>query len=122
MAAANLTAGSSLRRLCHRFHLLMQNNARERIELAYPGLAFEHRSGVAIAGVPALHDAGGTEIDILGVVLAGELWGEQPHHMHPCRATVACQLPHRFAVTLGLGQSRGELGDDMAQAMRLLLA
>ncbi len=64
---------TSLRRKRHPFHLLMQNNPRERIELADPGRAIEYRLGVRITGVPALHDAGRTEIDVLGVVLAIEL-------------------------------------------------
>jgi hypothetical protein len=38
--------------------MFMEDHARERIELADPGLAFEHGPGVAIAGVPALHDVG----------------------------------------------------------------
>src|SRR5437773_2374875 len=79
----------------HDRDLLLQNDARERIELADPGLAFQHRFGVAIAGVPALHDAGRAEVDVLGVVLPGQLRGEQPHHMHPRRAAIARQFLHR---------------------------
>ena len=36
----------SLRRLRHDLHLLVQHDARERIELADPGLALKHRFGV----------------------------------------------------------------------------
>ena len=109
------------RRLRHDFHLLVEDDAGKRIELADPGLLFEHRFGVAVTGVPALHDAGRAEIDVLGVVLAAELRGEQPHHMHPGRAAIAGELAHRRVVALGLGQPCGELVDDMAQPMRLLL-
>ena len=74
------------------FRLLMKNDARERIELADPGRTIKHRLGVNIARVPALHDAGRTEIDVLGVVLAIELRRQQPHHMHPRRTAVAGQF------------------------------
>src|SRR5258705_12895254 len=113
---------SSLRRGLHLFHMLVKNDAGERVEFANPGLALEHRFGVGIAGVPALHDAGWAEVDILGVGLAFELRRQQPDHMHPRRATVTRKLPHRLAVALGFRKPRGELIDDMAQAMRLLLA
>jgi hypothetical protein len=56
------------------------------------------------------------------VVLAAELRRKQAHDMHPGRAAVTGEFPHRFAVALGFRQARGELVDDMAQAMRLLLA
>src|SRR5207249_10076185 len=94
-----------LRRFRHDLHLLVENDAGERIELTDPGLPFEHRLGMAVTGVPALHDAGRAEIDVLGVVLAAELRSEQPHHMHPGRAAITGELPHRLVVALGFRQS-----------------
>src|SRR6266480_1996168 len=112
----------SLRRFRHHYRLLVKNDTRERIELADPGRAIEHGLGVGITAIPALHDAGWAEIDVLGVVLAIELRRQQPHDMHPRRAAVAGQFTYRLAVAFGLRQSGGELADDMAQTMRLLLA
>src|SRR5437879_13456645 len=66
-----------LRRFRHDFHLLVEDDPGERIELTDPGLLFELRSGVAVTGVPALRDAGRTEIDVLGAVLAAGLRSEQ---------------------------------------------
>ena len=74
------------------------------------------------AGVPALLDTLGTEIDILGVGLAIELRREQPHHMHRGLAAIARQFTHRRAVALGLRDTRGELVDDVPQPVKLLLA
>src|SRR6266436_5174338 len=96
-----LRGGSSFGRGGHDFHLLVKNNARERIELASPGRTIENRPGMGISGLPSLPDAGRTEVDVLGVVLAIELRRQQPHHMHPRRTTVTGQFLHRIAVTLG---------------------
>src|SRR6266513_775725 len=78
----------SLRRFRHHYRLLVKNDTRERIELADPGRAIEHGLGVGITAIPALHDAGWTEVDVLGVVLAIELRRQQPHDMHPRRTAV----------------------------------
>ena len=69
---------------------------------------------MVVTGIPPLHDPGRAEINILGVILAAELRGEQPHHMHPGRTAIASELPHRLTVALGLRQPRGELVDDVA--------
>src|SRR5438034_8966139 len=95
-----LRGGPSFGRGGHDFHLLVENNTRERVELATPGRTIENRSGMGISGVPSLSDAGRTEVDVLGVVLAIELRRQKPHHMHPRRTTVTGQLLHRIAVTL----------------------
>ena len=92
----------------------VQDHPGEWIELAEPGLAREHRLGVSVPRVPTLLDAGGAEIDVLGVVLAIELRSKQLHHVHPGLAAIAYQLAHLWPVALGLGQSRCELIDDMA--------
>src|SRR5205814_9224547 len=100
----------------------MQNDPGERIELADPWRTIEHRPGMGVTGLPTLHDTRAAEIDIFGVVLALEMRGEQPHHMHPGWAAVARQLADRLAVTFGLRQPASELGNDLAQSMCLLLA
>jgi hypothetical protein len=52
-----------------RFQLfgLVQNHARQRIELTDPRLARKHCPGVGGADIPAMPDSGGTEIDVLGM-------------------------------------------------------
>ena len=80
----------------------MKNDSREWIELADPGRTIENSPGMRIASVPALPEAGRTEIDVLGVVLTIELRRQQSHHMHPRRTTVARQFLHRLAVALAL--------------------
>lgn len=51
----------------------VEDDPRERIELTDPGLALEHRLGVGVTRVPALPDAGGTEIDVLCVIFVRQL-------------------------------------------------
>src|SRR5258708_32972555 len=100
----------------------MKNDPRERIELADPRRTIKHRPGVNITRVPALHDAGRTEIDVLGMVLAIELRRQQPHHMHPRRTTVTGQFRHRIAVTLSIWQSAGRVAEVITQTMRRWLS
>jgi hypothetical protein len=56
-----------------RFQLfgLVQNHARQRIELTAPRLARKHCPGVGVADIPAMPDSGGTEIDVLGMAFMG---------------------------------------------------
>ena len=56
---------------------LVQDEALDRVEVARPGSQLEHPVRVGIAGLPAAADAGGAEVDVLGVVLAIEGRGEQ---------------------------------------------
>ncbi len=113
---------ASLRRHRHDFHLFVKNNSREWIELADPGRTIENRPGVRITCVPALHNAGWAEIDVLGVALHFQLRCQQPHHVHPGLTAISSQFSHHVAIALHLGQTRGKLADDMTQTMRLLLA
>src|SRR5450631_3598019 len=71
----------SLRRRVHDLRLLVKNNTRKRIELADPGRTIENRLGMSVAGVPALHDTGRAEIDVLCVILAIELRRQEAHDM-----------------------------------------
>jgi len=48
---------------------LVQDDAFERIEFAFPRFLLQHRPGVFEAGLPAMPDSGPAEIDILGVVV-----------------------------------------------------
>src|SRR5947209_20556896 len=72
----------------HDSRAFMKNDACKGIELAAPRGLIEDLQGVRIAGVPALHDAGGAEIDVPGVALAVELRRQQPHYMHARRTAV----------------------------------
>ena len=53
---------------------LVQDHAFVRIEIAIPGCLFERPHCLGVAGLPTHTDAGGTKIDVLGVVLVLELW------------------------------------------------
>src|SRR5262249_47081338 len=99
----------SFRCQLHQLHLLVQDDAAQRFEIADPWRATQHRLGMRIAGVPALHDAAWTEVDVLGVVLSVQLRRKQAHHMHACLTAVAEQLSNGWVVALALGQSRSEL-------------
>src|SRR5262245_4328427 len=61
---------------------LVQDHPIEWIELAIPRRLLEHARGLGVARLPALADAGGAEVDVLGVILVLKLRREQPHHMH----------------------------------------
>src|SRR4051794_36830485 len=86
--SASRYLGLSLGRLRHHFHLFVQNDAGERIELTDPRRATQYLPCVGIPSVPALPDAGRTEIDVLGVVFAIELRSQQPDHVHLRRTAV----------------------------------
>src|ERR1700726_3809233 len=99
--------------------MLVKYDAGERIELANPGRARQHRPRMRVAGVPALLDAIRAEVDVLGVGFTIELWREQADHMHPGLAAIARQFARRRAVALGLGQARGKLVDDVTEPVDL---
>jgi hypothetical protein len=60
----------------------VKDDTRQRIELAHPRLAREHRLRVRLACFPTLPDSGLAEIDVLGVVLVVQLRREQLDHVH----------------------------------------
>src|SRR3984957_21196432 len=96
---------------CWQFHLLVKDNSREQIELANPGRTVQGHLGVSMAGVPALHDAGRTEVDILCMALHIQLRREQPDHVHRSLADISSQFSHGIAVALRVGQARGKLAN-----------
>src|SRR3954469_4674197 len=49
---------------------LVEDESLDRVELARPGGKLEHPAGVRVAGLATPADAVGTEVDVLGVVLA----------------------------------------------------
>src|SRR5258708_17676024 len=89
----------SFRRLRQDLRLVVKDDPREWIEFADPGRSLENRSGVRVTGIPALPDAGWTEIDVLGVALAVELRTLQLHHIHLCRTPLSSPFPHPLPVT-----------------------
>ena len=69
--------------------MLMEDDTGERIEFADPGHARQDRFRMGVACAPALLDAAGGEVDVLGVGLAVKLRSQQTHDMHPGLTTVA---------------------------------
>src|SRR4051794_10113364 len=85
------------------------------------GLLTQHADRVSVTGIPALPDAMGAEVDVLGVALARHWRRQQPHDMHPGQAAIARELPYLVAVLHLLGEPPRQLGDDMPQLVDLLL-
>ena len=72
-----------------------------------------------MAGLPALPDALGAEIDVLGVVLVRQRRRQQPHHMHAGQAAIGGHFSDAVRVAHVLRQKPAELGHDMAQPVEL---
>src|SRR5574338_1372989 len=85
---------------------LMDEDASQRIDLAIPGLLLDRAPHVVVAGLPAPADAIGTEIDVLGVVLAIEPRGQQPNQMHGGAAAIGRELGDQGIVAGILRQAR----------------
>jgi MFS family permease len=103
-------------------HHLMKNDALHGIGTFLPRCLHERLPGVLVAGPPAHGDAGGSEIDILGVALVLKARSEEANEMHLCCASIAGESPHRRRVTDLLRHSRDEFRDHMAQPVHLALA
>src|SRR5262245_33575464 len=101
---------------------LVQDNALEGIEAAFPGCRGDRGLRVAVTRLPAPGDTLTAEIDVLAVILMGEAWRQQPHDVHLRRAAEAGKLGDAGRRALRLGNKAHQFLDDMAQAMRLLLA
>jgi MFS transporter, YNFM family, putative membrane transport protein len=65
-------------------HHLMKNDALHGIGTFLPRCLRERLPGVLVAGPPAHGDAGGSEIDILGVALVLKARSEEANEMHLC--------------------------------------
>src|SRR2546426_5909037 len=102
--------------------VLMDDHAFHRVDGLLPGLAREHLLRVGVAGLAARGDAGGREVDVLAVVVALELGREEAHDMHGGAAAVAGVALDVGVAALLLGPGMRELGDDVAQAVDLLVA
>src|SRR5436190_7844433 len=74
--------GALLRSFQHFRLWFVQDDARERVDLVLPRRLIECAHGLGVAGLPAHADAGGAEVDVLGVVLVFELRRQQPHDVH----------------------------------------
>src|ERR1051326_7591233 len=106
----------------HVRHLLVQNDALERVGFVLPGHVRQRPTRRAITGFPALADPGRGEVDILGVVLVVETRRQQTHHVHAREAAVTGQLAHLGIGAPVLRQMPGKLADHPAQPMHLPLA
>src|SRR6516165_1569012 len=99
----------------------VQIEAFERIEIAFPWRFGQHRTAIVQTCLPARADSGTAEVEILHMVLAPDLWGEEPDNVHPCQTAIARHFPDSIAPALRFGQPGGKLGNNMAQAVNLFL-
>src|SRR5216117_434320 len=90
----------------------MDDHAFHRVDRLLPRLAREHLPRVGVAGLAARGDAGGREVDVLAVVVALELGGEEAHDVHGGAAAVA-------GVALDVGVAALLLGQVM-QSLRMM--
>ena len=100
----------------------VDNHAFNWIEFIPPGGFFHGPLCVSITGIPAHLDARFAEIDVLGMILVFESRSQQRYDMHVGYAAVAGQIAHPRRVTDVLRHVLYELGDDVTQAVDLLLA
>src|SRR5205085_7210281 len=100
---------------------IVDHHALDRINRPSPWRALDHASRRHIARVPARADPRRGEVDVLGMILAVDPRGDQPHDMHGCPAAPRCQLAYRCSVATTLWNVFGELADDVAKMMDLLL-
>src|SRR5438874_430104 len=101
---------------------LVHDHAFHRVDLGLPRRALDHTLRVGDAGLPARADAAGREVDVLEVVLAVQRRREKAHDMHEGAAAPRGELAAFRAVLLFAWKLPGELADDVAQAVDLLLA
>jgi hypothetical protein len=100
----------------------MEDDAFDRVKVAFPWRALERVHGGLISRVPAGGDSVGREVDVLGVVLIVNARHQQADNMHLRDAAVAGQLAHYLAISLFGRYLLHQLTDDVAQAVALLLA
>src|SRR3569832_28023 len=100
----------------------VQNEAFDRVDGFSPGFCLQHALRVGITGVPARTDSVRAEIDVARVVFAMHLRRKQANHMHAGKAAIARDLTHEIVFERFRGQTGGQLGNDVAQAVDLALA
>src|SRR5476649_1399836 len=93
----------------------------DRVDLLQPRAPFDETQRVVMAGLPALADAVGAEVDVLGVILAAEARRLQRQDVHRRAAAPRRQLAH-FRPHGHVGrQVLRQLADHVAQAVQLAL-
>src|SRR5262249_25579020 len=101
---------------------LVKDHTFQRIELALPGGLIERAHGLSVAGLPTHADAGGTKIDVLGVVFVLELRRQQAHDVHGRVTTVSGEGLRLFASTDLFRQHPGEVANNTTHVMQLSLS
>ena len=99
----------------------MKIEALDRIDLRFPGSIGEYTARIAITGCPPAADTFAAEINILGMVFPFERRGKEPDNVHSGQATICRHFAHQIRIAFALWQAHGEFGDDMPQAVNLLL-
>src|SRR5208282_2076870 len=91
------------------------------IDLRLPWRIGEHLAGITIASRPPAADTLAAEVDILGMVFPFERRGKEPDDMHSSQASITRHFTHQIGFAFALRQAHGKFGDDMPQAVNLLL-
>ena len=79
----------------------MQDKAFERIDVTVPRFPLQRVASVRVARLPAPSDSRRAEVDVLGVVLAVDPWGQQSDDVHARQATVGSHIADIACSDLG---------------------
>ena len=102
--------------------VLVDHDARQRVNSAFPGPGRESLAGMIVASLPAALDARTREVDVLGVIFAVEPGRQEPNEMHESTTTVLGEIANDGVVAQLVRQAAGEFTHDVAKAMDLSLA
>src|SRR5215471_6997663 len=100
---------------------LVQNDAFERVACIVPGRAAQCTDRVGIACFPPQTNAGGAEVDILGVILVVEPRSQKFYDMHLRPAAIFGQVFDDRMVAFLRRYEFHQLRDDVTQLMHLAL-
>src|SRR5437899_3143251 len=102
-------------------HRIVDHYAVRRIDRRAPRRTLDHPPGIGVALAPPFTDPGRREVDVLRMILAVELRGNQARDVHGRSAPPRRELLRFRRVAGLLRQLLRELADDVAQMVDLLL-
>src|SRR5258708_22234513 len=100
---------------------MVDDDTFDRVDPRVPRRALDHVPRRRVAGLPAGPDAGCGEIDVLRLILAVESRRDQPQNVHRRPAAPRGELAHLRRVASLFRHLLGDLADDVAQMVDLLL-